>query len=311
MGKGGNKTQRIDITDNYNPQIVGRAAQKGTLFRYIPPIGVPIVFMKADEGFSTNWLAIGDFGSGIVELIDEVSAGPGIGTQAASLLSPAITNKTLVASADADELLISDASDAGNLKKATALDIAALSGITQLTTEVLAGPSKGVQVASLAPPAIANKTLVVPEILDQFLISDVSDGGALKKVTGQNIAKLGQRTIGFGFSDNSNPYLENAGTGYKVMAEFNFPGTTLMGPLTKIELVLGSDSAVQSCDAKIFDRTHGLTIVELTNFVSATRVITNLGALANVPTGPSVFEVQGKRNGGGARMQFSSVALFF
>ena len=59
MGKGGNKTERVDIIDSYDPRVVGRAAQKGTFFRYIPSIGNPILLVKTDDGFSTNWSPVG------------------------------------------------------------------------------------------------------------------------------------------------------------------------------------------------------------------------------------------------------------
>lgn len=55
MGLGGNKTQRVDIIDSVDPRVAGRAAQKGTLFRYIPAVGNPTVLIKTDDGFSTNW----------------------------------------------------------------------------------------------------------------------------------------------------------------------------------------------------------------------------------------------------------------
>lgn len=59
MAFGGNITQRIDIIDIYDPRVVGRAAAKGTLFRYIPPVGLPELLIKDDDGFSTNWTSVG------------------------------------------------------------------------------------------------------------------------------------------------------------------------------------------------------------------------------------------------------------
>lgn len=59
MGFGGTKVWRVDITDSYDPRDVGAAATKGTLFRYIPTVGDPTVLIKADEGFSMNWIPLG------------------------------------------------------------------------------------------------------------------------------------------------------------------------------------------------------------------------------------------------------------
>lgn len=60
MGQGGSKFERVDIIDNYDPRVTGRAATKGTMFRYIPAaIGAdPIILLKQDEGFTTNWICI-------------------------------------------------------------------------------------------------------------------------------------------------------------------------------------------------------------------------------------------------------------
>lgn len=73
MGRGGNKTQRIDIIDSYDPRVVGRSASKGTLFRYIPSVGDPELLIKTDEGFSTSWEPVG--GSSAVLPITPVAAG--------------------------------------------------------------------------------------------------------------------------------------------------------------------------------------------------------------------------------------------
>lgn len=59
MGRGGSKTERIDIIDSYDPRVTGRAALKGTLFRYIPTSGTPEVLIKGDDGFSTDWAPVG------------------------------------------------------------------------------------------------------------------------------------------------------------------------------------------------------------------------------------------------------------
>ena len=66
MGKGGTITKRVDIIDIYDPRLTGRAAEKGTLFRFIPSAGNPILLIKADDGFTTNWISVGGGGGGSV-----------------------------------------------------------------------------------------------------------------------------------------------------------------------------------------------------------------------------------------------------
>lgn len=59
MAKGANQTQRINIIDSYDPRSTGRAAQKGTLFLFIPASGDCELLVKQDDGYSTNWEAVG------------------------------------------------------------------------------------------------------------------------------------------------------------------------------------------------------------------------------------------------------------
>ena len=75
---GGAKTVRIDIIDFYDPSVVGRAAQRGTFFRYIPlPVGTPQLFVKADDGFSTNWVPFDQNGPGANDWLTTGNTGAG------------------------------------------------------------------------------------------------------------------------------------------------------------------------------------------------------------------------------------------
>lgn len=52
---GGSFMQRVDISDSYDPRVVGRAAPKGTLFRYVPSVGQPVLLIKSGSG-DTAWI---------------------------------------------------------------------------------------------------------------------------------------------------------------------------------------------------------------------------------------------------------------
>jgi hypothetical protein len=60
LSTGNSKTEVFDWINSFNPRVTGLAAPKGTLFRYIPTIGVPVQLLKNDDGFSTNWTAAGE-----------------------------------------------------------------------------------------------------------------------------------------------------------------------------------------------------------------------------------------------------------
>ena len=112
MANGGSKTQRVDIIDRYNPSVVGRAAPKGTLFRYIPVAGTPIVFVKDDDTTDTAWTPVGGGG---VETASNRGAGEGV---FAAKVGNDFQFKSLVAganvtvTADANEITIA-ATDTG------------------------------------------------------------------------------------------------------------------------------------------------------------------------------------------------------
>lgn len=100
---------------------------------------------------------------GITELTGDVAAGPGSGSQAATIQTSAISGKTLLTPlAGTEEVLINDA---GTLKKTTTQDIADLggggSGITELTGDVTAGPGSGSQAAT-----IPNNTVTFAKMQD-------------------------------------------------------------------------------------------------------------------------------------------------
>lgn len=55
MGQGNSKNQKIDWINSFDPRLLGLASPKGTLFRFIPPVGPAELLLKQDDGFTTNW----------------------------------------------------------------------------------------------------------------------------------------------------------------------------------------------------------------------------------------------------------------
>ena len=53
-----NFAQRYDLYGETDPRTVAVAAQKGTLFRLLPPSGDPTLLIKEDDGLTTNWLSV-------------------------------------------------------------------------------------------------------------------------------------------------------------------------------------------------------------------------------------------------------------
>ena len=137
------------------------------------------------------------------------------GSTALTIASTAVTGQTLVTADSADHVLIADASDSGNLKKAlvsdfgaqTAADIsdfdtevsnnssvaantakisytdaAAVSANTaKVTNATHTGDVTGSTALTIASTAVTGQTLVTADSADHVLIADASDSGNLKK----------------------------------------------------------------------------------------------------------------------------------
>ena len=137
------------------------------------------------------------------------------GSTALTIASTAVTGQTLVTADSADHVLIADASDSGNLKKAlvsdfgaqTAADIsdfdtevsnnssvaantakisytdaAAVSANTaKVTNATHTGDVTGSTALTIASTAVTGQTLVTADSADYVLVSDTSDSGNLKK----------------------------------------------------------------------------------------------------------------------------------
>ncbi len=146
---------------------------KGTLYIYVGTTGGTL-WQKQDDGPSSNWemFQVGT-DLGITQLTGDVTAGPGTGSQAATVVLVGGATAADVASATALTLAATSANTAttivrrdasGNFRASSPLDSADVAtkgyvdaltlGITQLTGDVTAGPGSGSQAATLANTAV-------------------------------------------------------------------------------------------------------------------------------------------------------------
>lgn len=83
---------QIITGDTDNPTSVAKAGSPG--FMYFRA-GTNEVYTKADSGTTTNWTLLSTSAAGITQLTGDVTAGPGSGSQAATIASDAVSNSKL------------------------------------------------------------------------------------------------------------------------------------------------------------------------------------------------------------------------
>jgi len=103
---------------------------------------------------------------------------------------------------------------------------------------------------------------------------------------------------------------ESGNTSYTALMRFVFAGKLAWGAPTGAKAVSWNDNGNSSI--RIQDVTNGQTICELASNTLDVAGIADLGAIANVPDGEALWEVQVKRPGGPPSSTFlESLALSF
>jgi predicted deacylase len=101
-------------------------------------------------------------------------------------------------------------------------------------------------------------------------------------------------------------------TTYEVVGQFIFAGSAVTGTVTKINSLLRRNGAATSVSLRVYDVTNAQVIAEITGVTNLNAdLITDIGAISNVPVGEAKFEIQVLRVGGpaGARAIFSGLEI--
>jgi hypothetical protein len=97
---------------------------------------------------------------------------------------------------------------------------------------------------------------------------------------------------------------------YARVAAFPFPGTSVIPTVSKITALVRRNGAATSASIRIYDATNANVIAEATGITTLDdTLITDLGAVSNLPAGAAAFEIQLLKVGGpgGARAFCSGV----
>jgi hypothetical protein len=96
------------------------------------------------------------------------------------------------------------------------------------------------------------------------------------------------------FTDGIYPYISYVGDEYAVMAHLIFEGTDALGVPSSIKIVSATTNASKAYDVRIVRADTGDVIAEITGQTNTVFETKDMGALSNLPTGETIFEVQGK-----------------
>jgi len=125
-------------------------------------------------------------------------------------------------------------------------------------------------------------------------------------------AGAGSGSLVVTLSSQADPYVTTSSSTYDVMSKFRFAGTDKLGTAIKIYVNAWRVSGAGTVDVRIFDATNVIAIAELTGITSTLDTnLVDLGVLSALPTGAAVFEIQGRRVGGGTTLGISTVNVEF
>lgn len=140
------------------------------------------------------------------------------------------------------------------------------------------------------------------------VISD-SELSTLSGVTGNiqpQLVAASIRHIIIGFP----PFQTNIGA-YRMAGTFIYPGSDAFGVTQSIRVIVRTEGNNNfSGKVRIFDVANHQIIAEQTNIVAPTEIIWDMGPLSNIPTGPTVFELQAAKHTGSGTLFLSGAHLF-
>lgn len=111
------------------------------------------------------------------------------------------------------------------------------------------------------------------------------------------------------WATNSDSYISrNLGATYSTYASFEYRGSDIVGAIESIYVIAGASSGSPAHSVRIYDATNAQVIAEITGATTVAQALESLGAIANLPTGAAIFDIQAKRDAAGA-VQFQLSAL--
>ena len=101
------------------------------------------------------------------------------------------------------------------------------------------------------------------------------------------------------FQTQAQPFADTNSPNYTVMGSGIYKGSSAVGVITDIDVLLAGGNNNTETDFRIFDLTNANVIAEVTGVTGSTVFqIINMGALSNIPGTQAVIEFQMRRSSG-------------
>ena len=135
----------------------------------------------------------------------------------------------------------------------------------------------------------------------------LNDDGSLS-IESTQVKVGGTNELSVSFTDTSKPYRKAEGNNYETLSYFLFGGTAVMGTPSEIEVLAWSGKPNKTYDIRVIRQDTGQVISEKMGASNEEIAAVSLGAMAGLPSTPTVWEIQGRcQNGGQCRLAFMRV----
>lgn len=94
--------------------------------------------------------------------------------------------------------------------------------------------------------------------------------------------------------DGDTPYVRTSSETYEVLGMIDYPGSAVVGTITKITAIATCLTSGKFSDVRIYDVTNGNIMAELLNVSGDAFSIVDLGAISSIPAAGAILEIQGR-----------------
>lgn len=107
--------------------------------------------------------------------------------------------------------------------------------------------------------------------------------------------------------DENTPYSKIGQASWRTMSFVRYPGSTLWGSVTQVDVIAEQKDGSGSSSVRIYDATNSNVIATVSSINAAGFALYSTSTITNLPSDAAVFEIQAQRASGEGRL--ANVAL--